>query len=233
MALRRQYGLIINPKTVSRLMKALDLASKIRVKKFKTYKGECGKTVKNLLLTKTVDVINHKTYYKRDFSTNDSNQKWVTDITEFKVCGTKVYLSPLIDIYDKTIVSYQISLTPNLRLVVMMLEEAIEKYQPRGLIFHSDQGWHYKHTKIQRILKKNEITRSMSRKGNCYDNSLAENFFGIVKSEFYDLEEFKSVEAFIKKLKEYLEYYGNERISLKLKGMTPNEYRKSYLEVSS
>ena len=235
MALRRQYGLMINHKTVSRLMKALGLASKIRVKKYKTYKGEWGKTVKNRLLTKTVDVINHKTYYKRDFSTNASNQKWVTDITEFKVCGTKVYLSPLLDIHDKTIVSYQISLNPNLKPVVMMLEDAIEKHQPKGkgVIFHSDQGWHYKHTKIQGILKENEITQSMSRKGNGYDNSLAENFFGIVKSEFYNLEKFKSVEAFIIKLIDYLDYYSNERISLKLKGMTPNEYRKSYLGISS
>ena len=232
MALRLQFGLIVNHKTVLRLMHELGLACKIRVKKYRTYKGECGKTVKNLLLTKTVDTIKHKTYYTRNFVTNSSNQKWVTDITEFKVCGTKVYLSPLIDLYDKTVLSYQISLTPNLRPVVKMLDDAISKYKPKNLIIHSDQGWHYQHKRFQTILKENKIIQSMSRKGNCYDNSLAENFFGIVKSEFYYIEKFKSVNDFITRLTEYIEYYCNERISLKLKGMTPNEYRKSHLKVS-
>ena len=232
MALRLRFGLVINHKTVSRLMNELGLTCKIRVKKYRTYKGECGKTVKNLLLTKTVDKINHKTYYTRNFITNSSNQKWVTDITEFKVCGTKVYLSPLIDLHDKTILSYQISLTPNLRSVVKMLEDAISKYKPKNLIIHSDQGWHYQHKRFQTILKENKITQSMSRKGNCYDNSIAENFFGIVKSEFYYIEKFKSVDDFIARLKEYINYYCNDRISLKLKGMTPNKFRESHLQIS-
>lgn len=232
MALRLQYGLIINHKTVLGLMNELGLACKIRVKKYRSYKGEEGITVKNLLLTKTVDKINHRTYYTRNFITTRSDQKWVTDITEFKVCGTKVYLSPLIDLHDKTVLSYQISLTPNLKPVVKMLEDAILKYKPKNLIIHSDQGWQYQHKRFQNILRENKIAQSMSRKGNCYDNSLAENFFGIVKSEFYYIEKFKSVDDFINRLKEYIDYYCNDRISLKLKGMTPNEYRKSHLSIS-
>ncbi len=213
-------------------MKELNIACKIRVKRYKSYKGEQGLIVKNLLLTKTVDKLNHKTYYIRDFNTNRPNQKWVTDITEFKVCGKKIYLSPLIDVFDKTILSYQISFTPNIKPVITMLEEAIKNHRPKKLIIHSDQGYQYQHKTFQNILKKHNIKQSMSRKGNCYDNSIAENFFGILKSEFYYTENFFSVDEFITKLKEYIDYYCNERISIKLKGMTPNKFRESHLSIS-
>lgn len=231
-ALRLQFGLVINHKTVLRLMKELGIACNIRVKKYKSYKGAYGKTVKNLFITKTVDKANHKTYYKRNFVTERSNEKWVTDITEFKVCGIKVYLSPIIDLNDKVVLSYQISLSPSIRFVVNMLKDAILKHKPKNLIIHSDQGWHYQNKRFQAVLEEYNITQSMSRKGNCYDNSLAENFFGILKSEFYYPEKFKTVDEFILKLKEYIDYYCNERISLKLKGMTPNEFRESRLIIS-
>lgn len=227
--LRAQIGLIINHKTVYRLLKELHLSSKIRIKKYHSYKGEIGKVCTNVLLDKKTDEIKHQTTYMRNFSTTSPNEKWVTDITEFKVCNTKIYLSPIIDLHDKTVLSYTISQTPNLKFVRDMLLKAIDQYHPKQLIFHSDQGWHYQHQQIQKILKKYGMIQSMSRKGNCLDNALAENFFSHVKSEFYYLEKFKTVHEFIKQLEDYIYYYNNDRISLKLKGMTPVVYRASCL----
>jgi len=232
LVLRTKSNLVINHKTVQKLMKELNLACKIRIKKYKSYKGEFGKTTKNLLLDKEVDEINHKTKYVRNFTTSSSNEKWVTDVTEFKVCGTKIYLSPIIDLHDKSIVSYCVSTIPNLKLVMDMLNKAIGNNKVHNLILHSDQGWQYQHIKFQTALKDKGIQQSMSRKGNCLDNSLAENFFSQLKAEFYYLEKFKTIDEFITKLEEYMKYYNNERLTLKLKGLTPIQYRNQSLECS-
>ena len=141
------------------------------------------------------------------------------------VCDEKVYLSPVLDMYNNEIVSYSISTSPNFNQTKEMLKGLIHKLPSSATpILHSDQGWQYQMKEYQRILKENNITQSMSRKGNCLDNSIMENFFGRLKTEMFYGEKFESVNSFIDKLKEYIYYYNNERIILKLK-MSPVKYR--------
>jgi len=130
------------------------------------------------------------------------------------------------DLYNREIISYDISLSPNLEQVRNMLNGLFEKL-PNGAtpILHSDQGWQYQHSKYQRYLREHNIIQSMSRKGNCMDNGAMENFFGRLKVEMFYGEKFESVNDFIEKLREYIEYYNIERISLKLKGLSPVQYR--------
>lgn len=209
----RQKGYAINHKTVLKLMKSLGLAGKQRKNgKYHSYKGEVGKVADNLL--------------KRDFHAAKPFEKLTTDVTEFKVCNDKVYLSPVMDLFNREIVSYSISLSPNLAQVRDMLNGLFEKLPPDATpLFHSDQGWQYQHAEYQRLLSEHNITQSMSRKGNCMDNGAMENFFGRLKVEMFYGEKFESVDAFIEELKRYIHYYNNERISVKLKGMSPVQYR--------
>ena len=193
-------------------MKSLHLKGKQRKnEKYHSYKGEVGKVAENLL--------------RRDFSAEKPFEKLTTDVTQFNVCGEKVYLSPILDLYNREIVSYSISLSPNLEQIREMLSGLFEKLPETARpLFHSDQGWQYQHAEYQRLLKAHNITQSMSRKGNCMDNGAMENFFGRLKVEMFYGEKFESVNAFIEKLKEYIEYYNNERIITKLK-TSPVKYR--------
>ena len=203
---------VINHKTVMRLMKELGLVCKVRMKKYHSYKGETGKIAPNLL--------------DRDFSTEKPNEKWVTDVTEFSLFGQKLYLSPIPDLYSGDIVSYTIYDRPVLSMVTEMLKLAFQKI-PDGtnLILHSDQGWQYQHRHYQKMLKDKGIRQSMSRKGNCLDNAVMENFFGLLKTELLYLQKFDSLAQFRTELEEYLDYYNNRRIKLKLKGLTPAQHR--------
>ena len=150
----------------------------------------------------------------------------VTDVTQFKIGDTKVYLSPVLDLFNNEVVSYAISTSPNLEQIREMLKGLFEKLPADAKpIFHSDQGWQYQHAEYQRLLSEHNITQSMSRKGNCMDNGTMENFFGRLKVEMFYGEKFESVNTFIDELKRYINYYNNERISLKLKGMSPVQYR--------
>lgn len=209
-------GYKINHKTVLRLMKVLGLKSIQRLKrKYTSYKGTIGKIADNLL--------------KRDFNANKPNEKWATDVTEFKVNEEKLYLSPIVDLYNGEIVSYNLSRQPVFNQIIDMLEKAFSKIPNNiNLILHSDQGWQYQMKQYQYMLKQKGIRQSMSRKGNCLDNGYAENFFGILKSElFYPKEkEYKNIEELEKDIIEYIEYYNNRRIKSKLKGMSPVQYRK-------
>lgn len=208
----KNRGFVINHKTVQRLMKLMGLKCMVRMKKYKSYKGEVGRIAPNVL--------------KRDFKADKPNQKWVTDVTEFALCGQKIYLSPIIDLYNGEVISYNISDRPVFAQVVDMLEKAFSRLPDKiDLILHSDQGWQYQMKKYQAMLKEKGITQSMSRKGNCLDNSLAENFFSHLKSELLYLQEFESIEEFKAELIEYIEYYNNSRIKSKLK-MSPVAYRK-------
>lgn len=210
--LKRDYNLIVNHKKVLRIMKENDLLSKVKPKKYKSYKGEVGKIADNIL--------------QQDFSAEDINQKWVSDITQFRINEKKVYLSPIMDLYSRDIVSYTISESPNVDMVMEMLEKAVKSQKDiTKLIIHTDQGFQYQNRRYSKYLEDNNIEQSMSRKGNCFDNAVIENYFGILKSEFYYQETFESVEDFKNKLSEYIEYYNKERISTKLKGMTPIEVR--------
>ena len=206
-------GYEINHKTVQRLMKQLGLKCMVRLKKYRSYKGERGKIVPDLI--------------QRDFKADAPNQKWTTDITEFSMFGTKLYLSPILDMYNGEIVSYSISDRPVLRQVMEMLDKAFAKIPDNTkLIFHSDQGWQYQHKQYQERLKKKGIRQSMSRKGNCLDNSIMENFFGLLKSELLYLQKFESIEEFWMELEKYIDYYNNKRIKAKLKGLlSPVQYR--------
>jgi len=209
----------LNHKTVQRLMKELGLICCVRLKKYRSYKGEVGKIAPNLL--------------NRDFYAKKPNQKWGTDVTEFSLFGEKLYLSPILDLCSSDMVSYTISDRPVLRMVTSMLDKAFEKI-PDGtnLILHSDQGWQYQHKRYQRMLQKKGIRQSMSRKGNCLDNAVIENFFGLLKSELLYLQEFKSMQHFKQELVEYLDYYNNRRIKAKLKGLPPALHRLQALSAA-
>ncbi len=163
---------------------------------------------------------------KRNFKATQPNRKWSTDITEFKVLDQKMYLSPILDLFNGEIVSYSVSKTPNFHLVRSMLEKAFQKYTDLGpVILHSDQGWQYQMRPYQKMLREKGIEQSMSRKGNCYDNSVIENFFGLMKTEFYTDQKFSSIEEFSTALSEYIQYYNNSRIKCKLKGLSPVQFR--------
>lgn len=215
----RNRGYIINHKTVSRLMKILGLKCHVRIKKYRSYKGDVGKIAPNLV--------------ERNFSADAPNQKWTTDITEFSLFGKKLYLSPILDMYNGEIVSYNISEHPQLNQVMDMLDKAFAKIPDNTrLILHSDQGWQYQHKQYQYRLKEKGIRQSMSRKGNCLDNAIMENFFGILKSELLYLREFNSLEEFREELEKYIYYYNHQRIKVKLKGLSPVQYRIQSLSVA-
>lgn len=197
--------------------------------KYNSYKGDQNGTCKNLLLNKVVNEEKHKTTYERDFSATACNQKWTTDVSEFHIAAGKLYLSPILDVHNREIIAYSISKNPNFNQTTDMLKKAFAKYENlEGLIFHSDQGWQYQMEFYHQELRKRGIKQSMSRKGNCLDNSPMENFFGIMKNEmFYGHEyEFKTLEELEKAMIEYIEYYNNKRISVKTKGLSPIVYRQ-------
>ncbi|MDO5449195.1 MAG: IS3 family transposase, partial [Clostridia bacterium] len=153
-------------------------------------------------------------------------QKLVTDVTEFSLFGTKLYLSPVLDLYNSELIYYTIYEHPVLNMVTDMVTGMVSVIgSDTNAVLHSDQGWQYQHKRYQDLLKENNIHQSMSRKGNCLDNSVMENFFGLLKSELLYLQKFKSVEDFRKELKRYLHYYNFDRIKLKLNGMSPVQYR--------
>ena len=209
----------VNHKTVQRLMKELGLVCRVRIKKYRSYKGEVGKIAPNLL--------------KRNFHAKKPNQKWVTDVTEFSLFGEKLYLSPILDLHSRDLVSFTISDHPVLSMVTTMLEKAFKKIpDDTNLILHSDQGWQYQHKQYQRLLKEKGIRQSMSRKGNCLDNAVIENFFGLLKSELLYLQEFQSMEHFKRELIEYLDYYNNRRIKAKRKGLPPAIHRQQALSAA-
>ena len=215
----RNREIHLNHKTVQRLMKELGLVCRVRMKKYRSYKGEQGKVADNEL--------------NREFRAEKPNQKWVTDVTEFRLFGQKLYLSPILDLYSGDIVTYTISDSPNLLMVTTMLKQAFQKIPDNsGLLLHSDQGWHYQHKQYRKMLEEKGVRQSMSRKGNCYDNSVMENFFGHLKSELLYLQEFDSVDHFKAELIDYIDYYNNRRIKARLKGLPPALHRQQALSAA-
>ena len=213
--LLRSHGQTINHKTVLRLMQMLKLKSRIRVKKYRSYKGEQGNIAPNVL--------------NRAFKTGKPNQKWATDVTEFNVSGKKLYLSPVIDLYNQEIISSDLSQRPDFKSVMIMLDKALKKLpSTQPLLLHSDQGWQYQMKQYQNALQQKGITQSMSRKGNCLDNAIVENFFGTLKSELFYLKKYDSISQLKKEIKDYINYFKNDRIKINLKGMSPVQYRAHY-----
>lgn len=212
----RHAGQAVNHKTVQRLMSGLGLKSLVRPKKYRSYRGEYA-SAPNLL--------------NRQFDAARPNEKWVTDVTEFNVRGEKLYLSPILDLYNGEIVAYEMQKRPLFPLVGNMLKKALAKLssQAQAPMLHSDQGWQYQMAAYRNKLTEHGLTQSMSRKGNCLDNAAMESFFGTLKSEFFYLNKFADVDALQAGLRRYIHYYNHQRIKLKLKGLSPVQYRTQAL----
>ena len=208
-------GIDINHKTVQKLMGQMGLKAKRKKQQYRSYRGELGKVAPNVI--------------NRDFNSDAPDQKWTTDVTQIRIKDKKTYLSPILDMFNGEVISYVISDSPDLKMVMNMLSKAFKKRDIRGnLIFHSDQGWQYQHTRYQKALEERHITQSMSRKGNCLDNAMMENFFGLMKNELLYLQEWDSIDQFKKALREYIRYYNNDRIKLRLNGKSPVQYRTQF-----
>lgn len=212
----KNQGHTINHKRVQRIMHELKLFGKRPKEKYHSYKGKVGKIADNLI--------------DRNFKADKPLQKWTTDVSEFKFSWGKCYLSPILDMCTNEIISYDLSLSPNLIQITNMLDRAFEKFPKlNNLILHSDQGWQYQHKLYVSKLKDHKINQSMSRKGNCYDNSIMESFFARLKNElYYGYEKsYSSFDEFSKDIDEYIYYFNNERIQSKTKWMPPTKYRQA------
>lgn len=209
-------GLVVNHKKVQRLMNKMGLTARKHKQKYHSYQGTIGPIAKNEL--------------QRNFVASKPNQKWTTDVSQFSFRWGKCYLSPIMDMFNNEIISYDLSLSPNFEQIERMLSRAkIEEKDVSNLIFHSDQGWQYQNPRYVKFLKEKGIKQSMSRKGNCFDNVIMESFFGVMKNEiFYGHEyEYHSFSQFLNVVDKYMFYYNNERIKEKTNWMSPVKYRES------
>ena len=208
----RNRGYLVNQKRVQRLMKVLNLQAKMRQKR--KYSSH-GKKADNLI--------------QRQFEGSKIKEKCYTDVTEFAIPAStqKLYLSPVLDGFNSEIIAYNLSTSPNLAQVKTMLEQSFTEKHYENTILHSDQGWQYQHDAYHRFLESKGIQASMSRKGNSPDNGMMESFFGILKSEkFYGYEKsFQSLKQLEQAIVDYIDYYNNKRIKVKLKGLSPVQYR--------
>lgn len=211
--LLRQMSKLVNKKRIQRLMAKQGLCAVVRRRRrYSSYQGEQGRIAANVLA--------------RQFESVQANEKWVTDVTEFKVGEDKLYLSPLMDLYNREIVSYTLKRRPTYDLVAEMMSQALAQLPENASpLVHSDQGWHYQHPTYQHTLAQRGLTQSMLRKGNCLDNAVIENFFGTLKCEMFYIEKFTSIEQLEQRIREYIHYYNHERIHTKLKGLPPVQYR--------
>jgi len=210
--LATKHDMHLSGKTVLKLMRQENRKCQVRRRKYRSYKGAVGLAAENLL--------------DRNFLAATPNSKWVTDVTEFHILGQKQYLSPLIDLFNGEVISYELAPSPALSLVTTMLDKALATLDKSAKpMIHSDQGWHYRHVVYQGKLKSRGLTQSMSRKGNCLDNAVAENFFGHFKEEFLRARTFTSMNHFRSELDTYMHWFNNDRIRLKLKGLSPVDYR--------
>ena len=212
----RNRGYLVNHKRVQRLMKVLNLQAKMRQKrKYSSHKGDVGKKAENLI--------------QRQFEGSKTMEKCYTDVTEFAIPAStqKLYLSPVLDGFNSEIIAYNLSTSPNLEQVKTMLEQAFTEKHYENTILHSDQGWQYQHDSYHQFLEGKGIQASMSRKGNSPDNGMMESFFGILKSEiFYGYEKsFQSLKQLEQTIVDYIDYYNNKRIKVKLKGLSSVQYR--------
>jgi len=212
----RQLGQHVNNKVVQRLMGMLKLKSLVRPKKYKSFKGEVGLAASNEL--------------NRQFEATAPNEKWTTDVTEFNVGGQKLYLSPVLDLYNGEIVAFEMNRRPEFKLVTAMLTKAFSKLGSTDKpMLHSDQGWQYRMTAYRDELSERGMVQSMSRKGNCYDNAAMESFFGVLKSELFYLTKFTSIDQLEAAIVDYIHYYNHDRIKLKLGGLSPVQFRTQQL----
>lgn len=208
----RQQGVVVNHKTIQRLMIAMQLKSTVRPKRYRAFNGATSEIAPNRL--------------ERDFKAERPNERWVTDVTEFKVENRKLYLSPVMDLYNREIVSYEIAEHPLPKMIESMLTKALDRLdQHERPLLHSDQGWQYRMPAFRQRLQRCGLVQSMSRKGNCLDNAAMESFFGTLKCELFYLSKFKSIQELKEALHEYIRYYNVDRIKLGLKGLSPVAFR--------
>ena len=207
-------GVLCNPKTVLRVMNKYNLLSVVRRKKYRNY-GDYIHRYPNLL--------------NREFCANKPNQKWVTDISYIHTQQGVLYLSVIRDLYDNSIVAHKTSKTQNVQLVLNTIKAAKKKEKVTAEVqLHSDQGFQYTSNQYFNLTKSYGITPSMSRRGNPYDNALAENFFSILKTECIYRTKLKTYEEARLLIDEYIYFYNNHRIQLKTK-LTPLEKRCQYV----
>ncbi|WFV91597.1 IS3 family transposase [Escherichia coli] len=211
----QKRGLKFSGKTVRKLMQQLGLKSPVRLKKYRSYRGNMGLAAENIL--------------QRQFKAEAPCEKWVTDITEFRAGGQKLYLSPILDLFNGEIVAWETACRPTEELVKRMLNKGLESLaEGEKPLLHSDQGWHYRIKSYQSALADKGLVQSMSRKGNCLDNAVMENFFGHLKEEIYYRRDYRSVEELENAVNEYITYWNQKRIKLRLGGLSPVEYRTEY-----
>lgn len=210
-------GVVLHENTVRRLMVLLNLKSTQRTKRYKSFKGEVGVAAPNIL--------------ERDFGSAAPNEKWVTDVTEFKVGDDKLYLSPIKDLFNGEIIAYEMSSRPTLDMVISMLKRALATIaSDQRPVLHSDQGWHYRMPCYRKMLNDRNLVQSMSRKGNCYDNASMESFFAVLKSECFYKQKFTDIGALKATIREYIQYYNTKRVSTRLGGLTPVQYRAKHAQ---
>jgi putative transposase len=214
-----ERGIDLHENTVRRLMGLLNLKSLQRVKRYKSFKGNVGVVAPNLL--------------QRDFSASSLNQKWVTDVTEFKVGEEKIYLSTIKDLFNREIVAYEMSSRPTMEMVNSMLKKALAKLGAgQTPTLHSDQGWHYQMPDYRKLLSDHNVLQSMSRKGNCLDNASMESFFAVLKTECFHKHKFADIKALKATINKYIQYYNTQRISMVLGGLTPLQYRAKHTQAA-
>lgn len=198
---------------IHRLMDVLNIKARIRRKKVNRKKLKPKYVKENIL--------------SRDFSTTRPNEKWLTDVTEFSIPGDskRLYLSPIMDLYDNSIIEYNLSFKNNNHLVFTMFDKAIQKYPNARPLFHSDRGYQYTSGNFKDKIKKASMTQSMSRVGKCIDNGPMEGFFGILKCEMFYGNRFETLEELKEKIIEYIKFYNEKRFQKRLGCMAPLEYR--------
>ncbi|WP_148784951.1 IS3 family transposase [Escherichia coli] len=211
----QKRGLKFSGKTVRKLMQQLGLKSPVRLKKYRSDRGNMGLAAENIL--------------QRQFKAEAPCEKWVTDITEFRAGGQKLYLSPILDLFNGEIVAWETACRPTEELVKRMLNKGLESLaEGEKPLLHSDQGWHYRIKSYQSDLADKGLVQSMSRKGNCLDNAVMENFFGHLKEEIYYRRDYRNVEELENAVNEYITYWNQKRIKLSLGGLSPVEYRTEH-----
>ena len=220
MELRAVDGERIADKTVLKMMREMGLRCGIRREtdyhRYNSYKGEVGETFENVL--------------GRDFEADGPWQKMGTDVTEFRCSFGKAYLAPAYDFGSKEIVAWSVSEHPDLAQQEEMLDMLMAA-KPEGArpVMHSDMGWQYQHAVYVGALAENGFTQSMSRKGNCIDNGATEQVFGHIKDEFFRGRDWETFEGFKADLEAYIRHWNNTRRQVKLKGLTPVEFREQAL----
>lgn len=217
-------GHVVAKKTVLKLMRELGLSCHVRRRRrYMSWRGRVGHIADNIV--------------NRDFTSQAPNRKWVSDVTEFRLGDQKVYLSPVMDLFDHQVIAFTIGTSPNLHLTNQSLDLALSHARASdphgliepGLVVHTDQGFQYQHVSWQRRLAMVGAIQSMSRRGNCYDNAVIENFFGHLKTEAFYHERPTSLDALTQLITDYIHWWNNHRIHTRIEGLSPVQYRAQAL----